>query len=182
MSALLEAKSLRAGYGRVPILHGIDLSVSDGEIVGVLGHNGMGKTTLLKTLMGIVPATAGSINYSGMDVTRNASSQRAKFGIGYVPQGRGIFPNLTVYDNIRMGVAGHGLDEEEAMRRILVEFPRLDRLLDREGGALSGGEQQCATSIAVAAWPSSSLSKASTLSLSFPTVCCSCKKALSPAR
>ncbi|MFK7752719.1 MAG: amidase [Sedimentitalea sp.] len=142
MSALLEAKALRAGYGRVPVLHGIDLSVNDGEIIGVLGHNGMGKTTLLKTIMGIVPQTAGAITYGGMDISREKSSERARLGIGYVPQGRGIFPTLSVYDNIRMGIAAHGLDEEEAMRQILIEFPRLERLLDRDGGALSGGEQQ----------------------------------------
>ena len=142
MSALLEVRGLRAGYGRVPVLHGIDFSVYDGEIVGVLGHNGMGKTTLLKTLMGLVPATGGSIVYAGLDLTSERSSERAQLGVGYVPQGRGIFPNLSVYDNIRMGVAAHGLDEEEAVTQILHEFPRLERLLDRDGGALSGGEQQ----------------------------------------
>ena len=142
MSALLEVKALSAGYGRVPVLHGVDFAVDDGEIVGVLGHNGMGKTTLLKTIMGIVPATGGVIAYSGLDLTRERASERARLGLGYVPQGRGIFPNLTVYDNIRMGIAAHDADEEDAVRRILAEFPRLEPLLDREGGALSGGEQQ----------------------------------------
>ena len=142
MSALLEVKALSAGYGRVPVLHGVDFAVDDGEIVGVLGHNGMGKTTLLKTIMGIVPATGGVIGYAGLDLTRERASERARLGLGYVPQGRGIFPNLTVYDNIRMGIAAHDADEEDAVRRILAEFPRLEPLLDREGGALSGGEQQ----------------------------------------
>ena len=142
MSALLEVKALSAGYGRVPVLHGVDFTVDDGEIVGVLGHNGMGKTTLLKTIMGIVPATGGVIGYAGLDLTRERASERARLGLGYVPQGRGIFPNLTVHDNIRMGIAAHGGDEEEAVRRILAGFPRLEPLLDREGGALSGGEQQ----------------------------------------
>lgn len=142
MSALLETHGLCSGYGRVPVLHGIDLHVNDGEIVGVLGHNGMGKSTLLKTLMGIIPATSGSVIYSGVDVTGMRPGERAQYGIGYVPQGRGIFPNLSVLDNIRMGVVAHGLDEEDAVRRILVEFPRLERLLERDGGALSGGEQQ----------------------------------------
>ncbi len=142
MSALLEVRGLRAGYGRVPVLHGIDFSVHDGEIVGVLGHNGMGKTTLLKTLMGLLPATGGSIVYAGTDLTRERASERAKLGLGYVPQGRGIFPALSVYDNIRMGIAAHELDEEEAVHQTLREFPRLERLLDRAGGALSGGEQQ----------------------------------------
>ncbi|MEM7059497.1 MAG: amidase [Pseudomonadota bacterium] len=142
MSGLLEVKALTSGYGRVPILQGIDFNVSDGEIVGILGHNGMGKTTLLKTLMGIIPATGGIVTFAGLDLMSERTSERAKLGIGYVPQGRGIFPNLSVYDNIRMGIAAHDVDEEDAIRRILVEFPRLERLLDREGGALSGGEQQ----------------------------------------
>ena len=142
MSALLEVKALSAGYGRVPVLHGVDFTVEEGEIVGVLGHNGMGKTTLLKTIMGIVPATGGVIGYAGLDLTRERASERARLGLGYVPQGRGIFPNLTVHDNIRMGIAAHGGEEEEAVRRILAGFPRLEPLLDREGGALSGGEQQ----------------------------------------
>ena len=142
MSALLEVKALSAGYGRVPVLHGVDFTVEEGEIVGVLGHNGMGKTTLLKTIMGIVPATGGVIGYAGLDLTRERASERARLGLGYVPQGRGIFPALSVLDNIRMGIAAHAGEEEEAVRRILAGFPRLEPLLDREGGALSGGEQQ----------------------------------------
>ncbi len=139
---ILEVKGLRSGYGRVPVLHGIDMEVEDGEIVGILGHNGMGKTTLLKSLMGIVPTTAGTMLYDGMDLTEAPAHERSKLGMGYVPQGRGIFPALSVYDNIRMGIAAHGDDEEDAVRRTLVEFPRLEKLLEREGGALSGGEQQ----------------------------------------
>ncbi len=141
-SPILEAKALRAGYGRVPVLHGIDLSVADGEIVGILGHNGMGKTTLLKALMGLIPVTAGSIHFEGIDITREPAHERSRQGIGYVPQGRGIFPMLSVFDNLRMGVVAHGQDEQEAVENIIGEFPRLERLLDRDGGALSGGEQQ----------------------------------------
>ena len=92
MSVLLAVRALRAGYGRVPVLHGVDFEVEEGEIVGVLGHNGMGKTTLLKTIMGIVPAAGGVIDYAGLDLTRERASERARRGIGYVPQGRGIFP------------------------------------------------------------------------------------------
>ena len=142
MSALLKVSGLRAGYGKVPVLHGVDLHVDEGEILGVLGHNGMGKSTLLKTLMGIVPATGGTMSYDGKDLTSVRSSGRAKLGIGYVPQGRGIFPNLSVRDNLRMGVAAHDMDEDAAIERVLADFPRLVRLLDRDGGALSGGEQQ----------------------------------------
>jgi amidase len=142
VSEILEVQALRAGYGRVPILHGIDLAVREGEIVGILGHNGMGKTTLLKTLIGLVPATGGSIHFEGVDITRDKAHERSRLGIGYVPQGRGIFPMLSVLDNLRMGVAAQDEDEQDAVRRILHDFPRLERLLDRDGGALSGGEQQ----------------------------------------
>ena len=142
MNALLEVRGLCAGYGRVPVLHGVDFVVGEGEIVGVLGHNGMGKTTLLKTLMGLVPATAGVVTYAATDLGRMRASARARLGIGYVPQGRGIFANLSVYDNLRMGVAAHDADEEDALRRVLAGFPRLEALLGRDGGALSGGEQQ----------------------------------------
>ena len=142
MSALLKVQGLSASYGRVPVLHGINLDVNEGEILGVLGHNGMGKTTLLKTLMGIIPATSGQMVFDGEDLTRLKSSGRGRLGIGYVPQGRGIFPTLSVQDNLRMGVAAHDMDETDAVERVLADFPRLERLLDRDGGALSGGEQQ----------------------------------------
>ncbi len=141
-SALLDIKGLGAGYGRVPILHGVDFHVGEGEIVGVLGHNGMGKTTLLKTIMGLLPATAGSIVFDGEDMTARPAHERNLMGLAYVPQGRGIFPHLTVLDNLRMGIVSHGDSEEEAIRHILQDFPRLERLLERDGGTLSGGEQQ----------------------------------------
>jgi amidase len=139
---ILEVEGLCSGYGRVPVLHGIDLKVAEGEIVGILGHNGMGKTTLLKTLMGTVAATSGTVVFDGVDVTRLPAHERNRMGLAYVPQGRGIFPHLSVLDNLRMGVAAHEDDEDLAIRRILEEFPRLERLLERDGGELSGGEQQ----------------------------------------
>jgi amidase len=139
---ILSTKGLRAGYGRVPVLHGIDMEVGEGEIVGVLGHNGMGKTTLLKTLVGIIRPNGGRIDFDGMDITREPAHVRNRMGIGYVPQGRGIFPNLTVTDNLRMGIASHQADEIEAVERMVSDFPRLEPMMDRAGGALSGGEQQ----------------------------------------
>jgi branched-chain amino acid transport system ATP-binding protein len=126
----------------VPILAGISISVEAGEYVGILGHNGMGKTTLLRTLMGYLPATEGSIKFDGQDVTRLPTHQRARRGLGLVPQGREIFPTLTVRDNLRMGFALSKGDETAAIDAVLADFPRLERLLDRPGGALSGGEQQ----------------------------------------
>ena len=137
---MLNVSDLHARYGRIPILNGIRLDVAAGEFVGVLGHNGMGKTTLLKTLMGFVPAQRGRILFDGADVTREPPYGRARRGLGYVPQGREIFPGLSVRDNLRMGFVGRGA--EERVDAILATFPRLVPLLGRRGGALSGGEQQ----------------------------------------
>jgi branched-chain amino acid transport system ATP-binding protein len=137
---VLSVTDLHARYGRIPILNGIRLEVAAGELVGVLGHNGMGKTTLLKTVMGFVPALQGRIVFDGVDVTHEPPYARARRGLGYVPQGREIFPGLTVRDNLRMGFVGRGVDER--VDAILQTFPRLTPLLDRRGGALSGGEQQ----------------------------------------
>lgn len=139
---MLAVEGLRAGYGRIPILGGVNLHADDGAFVGILGHNGMGKTTLLKTLMGILPATAGSVQFAGQDITQASTAARARAGLGYVPQGRGIFPALTVRDNLRMGCILARQPESRAMEQALTAFPRLLPLLDRPGGALSGGEQQ----------------------------------------
>jgi urea ABC transporter ATP-binding protein UrtE len=140
--SLLEVAGLRSGYGSVPILTGVSFSVDAGEFVGILGHNGMGKTTLLRTVMGYLPATEGSLKFDGQDITRLATHQRARRGLGLVPQGREIFPALTVRDNLRMGFAMSKGDETAAIDAMLTDFPRLAPLLDRPGGALSGGEQQ----------------------------------------
>ncbi len=140
---MLNVERLRTGYGRIPILNGVSFAVNEGEFVGILGHNGMGKTTLLKALMGFLPATGGSVRFDGKDVTAAAPYQRARLGLGYVPQGREIFPGLTVHDNLRMGCAKQGGAEQDIIiAEVLEEFPRLKPLLDRSGGALSGGEQQ----------------------------------------
>ncbi len=140
--SLLEVNGLKSGYGSVPILAGITITVEAGEFIGILGHNGMGKTTLLRTLMGYLPASDGAIRFDGTDVTRLSTHQRARCGLGLVPQGREIFPTLTVRDNLRMGCAMSKGDENAAIDAVLADFPRLERLLDRPGGALSGGEQQ----------------------------------------
>jgi branched-chain amino acid transport system ATP-binding protein len=140
---LLRVSGLRGGYGRIPILFGIDFEVREGEFVGILGHNGMGKTTLLRTLMGHLKATAGSIWFAGEDITQLSPELRARRGVGYVPQGRQIFPALSALENLK--VAAFGLSKAVAQRKIsevLEELPRLKPILDRTGGALSGGEQQ----------------------------------------
>ncbi len=140
---ILEVKGVSGGYGKVPILHGIEFAVAENEVVGILGHNGMGKTTLLKTLMGFLPAGSGTIRFHSTDITGMSPFERAGLGLGYVPQGRGIFPQLTVRDNLRFAWHEYaGASESDVMEAVLADFPRLRPLLDREGGALSGGEQQ----------------------------------------
>jgi branched-chain amino acid transport system ATP-binding protein len=139
---MLDVQGLRTGYGRIPILNGIGFAVREGEFVGVLGHNGMGKTTLLRALMGFLPATGGRVQFAGTDVTAMEPYRRARLGFGYVPQGREIFPDLSVYDNLRMGCSKQGGLEQDTISAVLEEFPRLKTLLDRVGSALSGGEQQ----------------------------------------
>jgi branched-chain amino acid transport system ATP-binding protein len=139
---MLKVTELRAGYGRIPILNGINFAIREGEFVGVLGHNGMGKTTLLKALMGFLPATSGQVRFADKDVTALEPYDRARLGFGYVPQGREIFPALTVYDNLRMGCTKERGSEQDIIAPVLEDFPRLKPLLDRLGGALSGGEQQ----------------------------------------
>jgi branched-chain amino acid transport system ATP-binding protein len=142
-TAILDALDIHAGYGRIPVLSGISFAVAEGEVVGVLGHNGMGKTTLLKTLIGQVPLTRGRIRLGGVDIGDKPSFRRARAGLGYVPQGRAIFPMLTVYENLRMGFVEDGVhDEENTINDVLARFRRLDPIVDRLGGALSGGEQQ----------------------------------------
>lgn len=140
---LLDVKGLSGGYGKVPVLHGIEFSIAEDEVVGILGHNGMGKSTLLKTLMGFLPASSGAVRFHSNDITRITPNERAGLGIGYVPQGRGIFAQLSVRDNLLFAWHDYsGSSEDEVIETILKDFPRLVPLLDREGGALSGGEQQ----------------------------------------
>ena len=140
---VLQVADLRAGYGRVPVLHGVNLQIHEGEAVGIVGHNGMGKTTLLKVIMGLMPSTGGRIELDGTDATGSAAHQRSQMGIGYVPQGRGILPGLTALENLRMAWREDiGETEEQSVERVVDQFPRLRALLDRKGGSLSGGEQQ----------------------------------------
>jgi amidase len=140
---VFEANDVRASYGRVPVLHGVSFALAAGDALGIVGHNGMGKTTLLKALMGLVPVTSGVISVDGVDITREPAHARSRLGIAYVPQGRGILPALTALDNLRFAWSRDTEEtEHEALDRVLALFPRLTALLDRRGGALSGGEQQ----------------------------------------
>lgn len=141
---LLGVHSLHAGYGHIPVLHALSLEVGSGEIVGVLGHNGMGKSTLLKAVMGLIQPTAGRVLLHDQDLMRQGAHRRAHAGIGYVPQGRGILATLSSEENLRLAYLGSEgrRGESDALERTLTLFPRLRRLLDRKGGTLSGGEQQ----------------------------------------
>jgi urea transport system ATP-binding protein len=137
---MLEIKSLSAGYGQSQVLHGIDLNVAPGEIVAVVGRNGMGKSTLMKALMGIIPATAGQVLVGDTEVTAMPSHARVARGLGYVPQGREIFATMTVKENIETGLVVTG--ESEVPPEIYTLFPILQEFASRRGGNLSGGQQQ----------------------------------------
>jgi branched-chain amino acid transport system ATP-binding protein len=141
VSDLLEVRGLRSGYGRIPILQGIDFSVARGEFVGLFGHNGMGKSTLMRTLAGQLRAAAGRIVFRDIDVTAAPAHQRARAGLGYIPQGRDIFPRLSVAENLWMGARMAGKSWEK-VDEIIATFPRLAPLRSRTAGVLSGGEQQ----------------------------------------
>ncbi|MBV9749468.1 MAG: ATP-binding cassette domain-containing protein [Acetobacteraceae bacterium] len=138
---MMQVENLAAGYGRIGVLRGVSLGVEAGTCLGILGHNGMGKTTLLKAVMGLLPCSAGTIRLDGQAIERLPAEARARLGLGYVPQGRQIFPGLSVRDNLRFAAAAKGAGGE-ALDEALHDFPELVRLLDRPGGALSGGEQQ----------------------------------------
>jgi branched-chain amino acid transport system ATP-binding protein len=139
MTALLELDEVSARYGPVQALHGISLTVDEGEVVALLGANGAGKTTTLKAVSGTV-RTEGNVRFAGRDATKRTPDGMARAGIAHVPEGRGILGELTVWENLKMGayVRRRGGDFE----RVLAQFPVLDRRRDQQAGTLSGGEQQ----------------------------------------
>ena len=143
---LIDARGLHTFYGSSHILHGIDFSVRRGEAVGLMGRNGMGKSTLLKTLMGVVRPREGRVDVRGREVTQAEPFRIARLGVAYVPEGRGIFPNLSVRENLQMS-ARPGFDgrREWTYERVLSAFPRLAERLGHGGQQLSGGEQQMLT-------------------------------------
>ena len=140
--ALLEVRALRGGYGGKPVLQGVDLDVREGEIVAVIGRNGVGKTTLLRTVMGLLPASAGSVRFRGAELGRLAAHRRARLGIGYVPQGREVFPRMTVEENLRVGEQISGRAAPEDYAEVYALFPILEERRAQRAGTLSGGQQQ----------------------------------------
>ena len=140
---ILEAKGLHAWYGSSHVLHGVDVHIARGETLGLLGRNGMGKSTLIRTLLGHVPQRDGSIQIFGHDMSRAKPHQVARLGVAYVPEGRGVFPNLTVRENLVMA-ARKGRDgrDDWPLERVMQTFPRLHERMGHLGAQLSGGEQQ----------------------------------------
>ena len=140
--SVLSINALHSGYGAGDILQGIDLKVRPGEIVAVVGRNGVGKTTLLQCIMGLLPVKSGSISYADEELTRVSAELRAPLGIGYVPQGRQIFPLLTVEENLLIGLSARRDGLNKVPDFIYELFPVLKEMLGRRGGDLSGGQQQ----------------------------------------
>ena len=143
---LIAAKALNTYYGQSHILRGVDFAIARGETVGLMGRNGMGKSTLLKTLMGLVKPRSGTVTIAGRDMTARAPYEIAQLGIAYVPEGRGIFGNLSVEENLKMAArAGTRGQRDWTYERVLQTFPRLEERLGHGGQQLSGGEQQMLT-------------------------------------
>jgi urea transport system ATP-binding protein len=142
---ILTLASVEADIGGSRILRGVDLDVHPGEVVALMGRNGVGKTTTLKAVTGVLPIRAGSVIFDGKPIHRLPIDVRARAGIGYVPQGRDVFPHLTVEENLHVGLVVHnrrGAEAREALDRVYDLFPVLKEMLSRKGGVLSGGQQQ----------------------------------------
>lgn len=141
---ILEGRNLHTYYGDSHILRGLSLAIRPGETVGLMGRNGMGKTTLIRTLMGLVPPRRGTLHLDGVDVTRQRTFVIARRGIAYVPEGRGIFASLSVAENLAIAARSNGRTQTGAwtIERVLDLFPRLAERSRNRGNALSGGEQQ----------------------------------------
>lgn len=138
---LLNVDSIHTTYGQSKILHGISLSVSDGEIVSLLGRNGAGKTTTVRSIMGLTPASKGAIAFDGSEITDWSPERISKAGVSMVPEDRDIFPSLTVEENLRLGGMAHNASADR-LERIYGYFPRLNERREQLAGQMSGGEQQ----------------------------------------
>ncbi len=139
---ILAVEGLIAGYQTANVLQGVSISLREGEIVSVVGRNGVGKTTLVRSVIGLLAARDGHVRFAGEDITSHSADRRARLGIGYVPQGRGIFPQLTVLDNLRMGGFIGGGRSKLDLDPVLSYFPFLRERLNQRGGTLSGGQQE----------------------------------------
>ena len=139
---LLEVEGLQVNYGKIVALRGIDLAVAQGEIVTLIGANGAGKTTTLKTISGLRSVAAGRVVLDGRDITGMPGHKRVQAGLCQAPEGRGVFPGMTVTENLAMGAYIHGRPDQTDLERVFNLFPRLAERRNQHGGTLSGGEQQ----------------------------------------
>lgn len=139
---MLSTIGLASGYGGKPVLQGVDLEVREGEIVAVIGRNGVGKSTLMKALIGLLPATSGAVIFKGQAITALSAHLRARQGIGYVPQGRDVFPRMTVEDNLKVGASIRGGASPADFDRVYTLLPILAERRRQRAGTMSGGQQQ----------------------------------------
>jgi urea transport system ATP-binding protein len=144
---MLSIQHLEVGYGGGPVLRGVDIRVEPGQVVCLMGRNGVGKTTLLKSVMGLLRPVGGKVLWNDSDITRSSTDQRARSGIGYVPQGREVFPQLSVEENLMLGLEASPVKPKRGYPDKLPDepfdmFPMLGKMLHRKGGSLSGGQQQ----------------------------------------
>ncbi len=144
MTALLAASGVVAGYGKKEIVRGVDLAVGEGEVLLVLGHNGAGKTTLMRALFGLLPMRGGSVRFAGADITGESPAENVARGIAFIPQGHGIFPTLSVRDNLELGAFALAERQKlgERLDTVFALFPVLAERRSQIGGTLSGGQQQ----------------------------------------
>jgi branched-chain amino acid transport system ATP-binding protein len=138
---MLDIKNIIAGYGEIMILRDISFFVKKGEIVSVIGRNGVGKSTLMKTIIGSIRCTSGAINFEEKEITKTKPYERAQIGMGYVPQGHGVFPLLSVEENLKMGAGINKGEKDKRLDIAYTYFPRLDERRGQKAGTLSGGEQ-----------------------------------------
>jgi urea transport system ATP-binding protein len=139
---MLNIQKLSVAYGETLILRDVNLEIEPGKVVCLMGRNGVGKTTLLKSIMGLLRPRAGTISFEGRDLTRTSPDIRARAGLGYVPQGREIFPHLTVLENLQVGLLANREHPKTVPEDVFEYFPALKTMLNRKGGFLSGGQQQ----------------------------------------
>jgi branched-chain amino acid transport system ATP-binding protein len=142
---LLEVEDINVHYGKIAALKGVSIEVDEGEIVTLIGANGAGKTTTLKTISGLRPLTSGAIRFKGKDISKVAGHKRVILGIGQSPEGRGIFPGMTVMENLMMGAYARKDNVDKELKEVFELFPRLAERKSQFGGTMSGGEQQMLT-------------------------------------
>ncbi|MBU8908796.1 urea ABC transporter ATP-binding subunit UrtE [Desertibacillus haloalkaliphilus] len=139
---MLKLSNIEVAYDGSTVIRDVSMNVEEGKVVCLMGRNGVGKSTIIKTIMGVIQPEQGGLSYDGEEVTNRNSTYRARKGLGYVPQGREIFPQLTIYENLLMGLEARTKKEEKIDEKVYEYFPVLEEMKSRRGGDLSGGQQQ----------------------------------------